>query len=685
MCTVSRAQELPLELSRRGVYLCEGFDRSLTRDFPPTGNEWTQLSSSTGLETVSFLRKEWTPLTVLGSSNVVEYTLLTTFFADRYRMESYSLALVIPGIGENWEVLLNGDRIDSHLYYDGYMLAQPAYYHTRVVEIPHRLLRDGYNVVAFRIIGRVDSPYCTVAVFDPGCTVEYYSDSRNTEKAAAALSYSTGTLLAAVLLLLAVFCLLNITRTESCYLLLVGMTALVYHPLVSGALLRIRTDAYLYGQSLLIPLSITGMVLFLFSTLTNRRSLLFWTTAGGVFAAGAAGSLLLPLQCDRSCLYAFLLQSAIVAVLVCRGRIRDADGTGTFRERFTILSVLVLAELMAVVLVAAPVYDLRWQFHFVYFMTAFTWYAVFHSLLHVVETRQEKRMRVSRIDILERNEQMQEDLAAARDTVQKLTDENASLALRLHTDESIRSSDADIASVVQRYIFPKNPPQTKNFDIGLHFNAAGTVSGDMYDFYLDRGYLLGLSLFESTSDGLAPALVSILSRSIIYRRFTQYRDRRLSYIFDLVKQDLQTELSGRNIYLSGQILKCDGPVIEYVNAGHTDMIYRNGRSKQVKLVSPRGMQYKSPKLGGVDGFDYSTLTFTLNSGDMLIVYSDGFEQGGRNARIHGSVRRINETVENIPENLDASGTAEYLMKNYYTSLPSGSPRDDATLVVRVKR
>ncbi len=299
----------------------------------------------------------------------------------------------------------------------------------------------------------------------------------------------------------------------------------------------------------------------------------------------------------------------------------------------------------------------------------------FHAL------KEEEKLQLSRVDILKRNSDLEDKISTLHKDIGKKDEMFNSVYSNLIELQKTHAYDMQIASIVQQYIFPAKPPQCNDYEIGLYSSPAYTVSGDMYDFYVEKGGLEGISLFESTSQGISPGLIAILARSIIYRRFTQFSKRKLSYIFEMINSDISTEIHGKSLYLAGQIIKCKGSSIEYINAGHTDMIYRNAATGNVRLVVPRGKQFKSGRLGDTEEKpDFSMLSFTVHKNDLLILFSDGYEKCENLSQKRYGIQKITEAVQNIPEKLDANGIVDYLVKTLNNFSGNAQQKDDITII-----
>lgn len=191
--------------------------------------------------------------------------------------------------------------------------------------------------------------------------------------------------------------------------------------------------------------------------------------------------------------------------------------------------------------------------------------------------------------------------------------------------------ELEIGREIQAGFLPKEIPQPDGWQIQAHFQAAREVSGDFYDVFKVGPGKIGLLLGDVTDKGVGSAMYMALYRTIL----------RSSMLADTFGQDLEAadcatpedcllhsvQLANRYIYklhdsamlatLFFAILNTETGDLCYINAGHDLPCILRGNMIQTQ-IQPTG-----PIVGAIEEAVYKVETLNLESGDSLVLYSDG--------------------------------------------------------------
>ena len=182
-------------------------------------------------------------------------------------------------------------------------------------------------------------------------------------------------------------------------------------------------------------------------------------------------------------------------------------------------------------------------------------------------------------------------------------------------DKILARDELEAGRAVQIALMPDERPRFKGWDIYLFSRPANDVGGDMVDFiYVDEDRL-GLSLGDVAGKGLGAALFMAKLQATIRalapaRTSVSNLGTQLSEIFD--RDGIPSRFASL-VYL--EIMRNVGDVC-VLNAGPMPpMVFRGG----VMETLPRG----GPALGLLCHRNYEEIALSLNTGDLLVVYSDG--------------------------------------------------------------
>ncbi len=245
--------------------------------------------------------------------------------------------------------------------------------------------------------------------------------------------------------------------------------------------------------------------------------------------------------------------------------------------------------------------------------------------------------------------------------------------------------DLKMAEFVQKSFYPAFLPVLKGWDVAYAFEPMAGVSGDLYDFYIDEGRLLGAGLFDVSGHGIASGLVAMLAKSVVYRQFIDGQDLPLGEVMKRIDEKLISEKGNIENYLTGILLRFTEDRVEYVNAGHPDLLYRSGRSGAVKAVESRQGESRG-RFIGLEGLSegYRSLRFPIHSGDTLLVYSDCLVEAKNATGEDFGNDRLRATLSRAPAKSGAAAVRDFILQQFRDFLAGEPPRDDLTILVLIK-
>ena len=200
------------------------------------------------------------------------------------------------------------------------------------------------------------------------------------------------------------------------------------------------------------------------------------------------------------------------------------------------------------------------------------------------------------------------------------------IANRRHTDlfESVqRNAPFSLAAEIQRQLLPSAATcETEQFSFAGWLEPASHVGGDTFDYSVDRD-VLHVSMTDAMGHGVRAALLATLVLGSL--RNSRRGDIGLAEQARRANEAMTSYADGDQ-FVTGLVLQvdlCSGHVVA-VNAGHPNPYrLRDGKVEYLELLSdlPFGM---------MAGSSYREQEFHLDSGDRLVVVTDGFLE--RNAR-----------------------------------------------------
>jgi sigma-B regulation protein RsbU (phosphoserine phosphatase) len=241
----------------------------------------------------------------------------------------------------------------------------------------------------------------------------------------------------------------------------------------------------------------------------------------------------------------------------------------------------------------------------------------------------------------------------------------------LHRDHQFSEiqKELEIARRIQTSILPSAYPESAHFNVAARYVPMTTVAGDFYDFLVADQTQAGLLIADVSGHGVPAALIA----SMVKLAATSQRAN---------AADPAMLLSGMNTVLHGNTqeqfvtaayvyLDAASSTLRYSAAAHPPMLLLRGGS--VVELAENGLM-----LAAFSFATYSTAEYPLESGDRLLLYTDGILEATNAAGEEFGPNRLSALLQH-----GASLTAEAAADNIISSLQtwSKSQNDDLTILI----
>lgn len=271
------------------------------------------------------------------------------------------------------------------------------------------------------------------------------------------------------------------------------------------------------------------------------------------------------------------------------------------------------------------------------------------------------------------------DIMSKQQQLETLTNELEHARRDAESNLEVVTRDIGIAKTLQEAILPHDFPFHPVYEIDAYMNAARSVGGDFYEFFVLDDFRLGVAIADVSGKGVPAAFFMSMSRTILE---TAARGGR-------PPGDVLTEVNRRLcdhnpvdlfVTMFYGVLDIRSGRLTYSNGGHNNpYIARN--SGEVDMLDPT----KNIALGAIDDATYSQKVAILAPGDTLFLYTDGFTEAFNEQEEMFEDRRL---VESLQAGHD-HGTVKALMDSVLSDVQEFTQgceqSDDLTcLVIRLK-
>ena len=253
----------------------------------------------------------------------------------------------------------------------------------------------------------------------------------------------------------------------------------------------------------------------------------------------------------------------------------------------------------------------------------------------------------------------------------------------LRKRNDILANEINRASIIQQSFFKQNLDGIKDWDVSVYNKTMVGVSGDLYDFYKQKGHLDGLGIFDVSGHGISSSLVTMLVKNIIHQEFYKNQDLELWEIVNSINDRVIEEKGEIENYLTGILVRVvDKNKIELVSAGHPDPILYKKELNQSFFIKK-----DKTSIGaiGLPGFPtvYNSQFIELEDGDEIVFYSDGAVDVQNEAGEPYGRTRLIESVNRVAGE-DAKSQVGFLTEYISDFIGNNPQNDDITLIVLKK-
>jgi sigma-B regulation protein RsbU (phosphoserine phosphatase) len=237
--------------------------------------------------------------------------------------------------------------------------------------------------------------------------------------------------------------------------------------------------------------------------------------------------------------------------------------------------------------------------------------------------------------------------------------------------------DLDTARDIQRILLPAAPPDIPGYEIAGVNIPAGQVSGDYYDYIPIAADRFGIAIADVCGKGVPASLIMAMCRSVL--RSVAPSSSSAARVLHQVNRQLYPDIrEDMFISMAYLILEKGSENLVLSRAGHdAPLLYRTA-TRSVEKVNPPGMALGIDS-GGV--FDRVTGDFTvrLESGDCLILYTDGVTEALDSNGIEFGIARLIEVIQGSADE-SAQAVVVQVTERVRSFVGSQPQNDDITLV-----
>jgi Serine phosphatase RsbU, regulator of sigma subunit len=249
--------------------------------------------------------------------------------------------------------------------------------------------------------------------------------------------------------------------------------------------------------------------------------------------------------------------------------------------------------------------------------------------------------------------------------------ENARLYQELAQREQRMEQDLAAARDLQSVLLPRKAPEVHGLEIGVGLRPAHEISGDLYDFFEHGDEYALIAFGDSSGKGAAAALYGALVSGLL-RTLAPRRRGPALLMRALNEALLERKVDAQYVTLLLMLWEPRERLLTVANAGAIPpMVSRNG---QILRLNAAGVP-----LGLLEGREYEEVRFEAQPGDIILLYSDGIQDEANLSDEEYGRCRLAQLLTQVGAE-SAQGIVDAVLRDLDQYGEGRPPLDDQTLI-----
>ena len=241
----------------------------------------------------------------------------------------------------------------------------------------------------------------------------------------------------------------------------------------------------------------------------------------------------------------------------------------------------------------------------------------------------------------------------------------------IQAENERKTRELEEARRLQLAMLPKEVPQLPHLEIAVHMKTATEVGGDYYDFSIKENGSLNICLGDATGHGMKAGIMVSSMKSIFT---TNAAKMDIENFFSTANSGIKS-MNLKRMMMGFTMVTFNGCKFRLINAGMPPVYLYRKKQHSVREIREHGMP-----IGAMSQSKYKVTGASLNSGDVLLLLTDGMpELQNRTNELFG-YRRLQKCFSEIAEKRPRK-IIEHLKDTAAQWSCDRDPEDDVTFVV----
>jgi phosphoserine phosphatase RsbU/P len=200
------------------------------------------------------------------------------------------------------------------------------------------------------------------------------------------------------------------------------------------------------------------------------------------------------------------------------------------------------------------------------------------------------------------------------------------------------NSELELAREVQLSILPHEIPQLQGLEISARYLPMSSVAGDFYDFIVVDEKRIGILIADVSGHGLSAALIASMLQSALAAQSPRASDP--AQVLSGLNQALYGKFQSHFVTAAYVFVDMEKNTADYAGGAHPPILHWRAGTREVIEYVENGLM-----LGPFSGSSYSAVTFALEEGDRIVLFTDGVVEAVDSLGNEFGMDRIKQILE----------------------------------------
>ena len=211
----------------------------------------------------------------------------------------------------------------------------------------------------------------------------------------------------------------------------------------------------------------------------------------------------------------------------------------------------------------------------------------------------------------------------------------------IQAENDRKTKELEEARQLQLSLLPRTLPQLSQFDIAVYMKTATEVGGDYYDFNVQPNGVLNIGIGDATGHGLQAGTMITLMKGFFTADVAKFSPQKFLEHCNGIIRDIKL---GR-ILMSFSHLRFENNSLLISSAGMPPVYYHHKKNNRTEEIIIQGLP-----LGAMGSASYKLVEKQLNSGDTILLLTDGLPEQMNNHKVIFDYSRVLKYFDEIAEN-----------------------------------